>query len=301
VLSIVLAGVTSAMMVIPGLAASSTVTVTPASLSATSWYFYDDVTDIPTTTQDSAHYKFVTGPGSPPAGVGSVFFHNDAQPSVPQNLQQRWDIATSMFGGTPLASLTALKFNTFEPTGEAANHAVFLNFDVNFGNVPVTVPGYQGRLVYVPADNGTVQTNTWQEWDTLSAGAVWRWSHFDRGPDNNAGTPADNNAWPDGNTNPTRTWSDIVASFPNASINATPGSSQLVFRAGEPYPAGFTGYLDKVTVGIGANTTVFDFEPFAVAHDKDDCKGGGWQNLRRADGSSFKNQGDCVSYTNNGK
>jgi hypothetical protein len=38
-----------------------------------------------------------------------------------------------------------------------------------------------------------------------------------------------------------------------------------------------------------------------VATDKDACKGGGWQNLRRADGSTFKNQGDCIQYVNAGK
>ena len=34
---------------------------------------------------------------------------------------------------------------------------------------------------------------------------------------------------------------------------------------------------------------------------KDDCKNGGWMDLVNGDGEPFKNQGDCVSYTNNGK
>ena len=34
---------------------------------------------------------------------------------------------------------------------------------------------------------------------------------------------------------------------------------------------------------------------------KDDCKKGGWMGLARADGSSFKNQGDCIQYMNTGK
>ena len=34
---------------------------------------------------------------------------------------------------------------------------------------------------------------------------------------------------------------------------------------------------------------------------KDDCKKGGWANLTRADGSTFKNQGDCIQYVNTGK
>ena len=34
---------------------------------------------------------------------------------------------------------------------------------------------------------------------------------------------------------------------------------------------------------------------------KDQCKKDGWKSVSRADDSPFKNQGDCVSYTQNGK
>jgi len=283
-LALGLAGVVSVLAALPGQAAGvTTVTVTSATLQvdATHWYFYDDTSDVASTAEDAAHYRFVSGPGTPPAGVGSVFFHDDAP-----NTNQRWDINTRQFAGTPLASLTALKFNTFEPTGEAAGHAVFLNFDVNFGVTPPS--GYQGRLVYVPSENGTVQTNTWQEWDALSSGALWGWSHY----------ASNGNTWPDGNTAPLRTWSDIVTAFPDATMDnpAAAGFGQLVFRAGEPYPAGFTGYLDKVTVGVGGTTTVFDFEPLVgPPTDKEQCKDDGWQQFNNP---PFKNQGDCVSYVN---
>ena len=63
--------------------------------------------------------------------------------------------------------------------------------------------------------------------------------------------------------------------------------------------AGLDGYLDNVVVALTAGTTVYDFEP--VVTTKDECKNGGWANVVRADGTAFKNQGDCVSYTNNGK
>ena len=43
------------------------------------------------------------------------------------------------------------------------------------------------------------------------------------------------------------------------------------------------------------------YEPSQVPASKDACKNGGWQNLRRANGSSFKNQGDCIQYVNTGK
>jgi uncharacterized protein len=35
--------------------------------------------------------------------------------------------------------------------------------------------------------------------------------------------------------------------------------------------------------------------------DKNDCKKGGWEDLEREDGSSFRNQGDCIQYMNTGK
>ena len=38
-----------------------------------------------------------------------------------------------------------------------------------------------------------------------------------------------------------------------------------------------------------------------VATNKDQCKNDGWKTLVRANNTPFKNQGDCVSYTNNGK
>jgi hypothetical protein len=39
----------------------------------------------------------------------------------------------------------------------------------------------------------------------------------------------------------------------------------------------------------------------ATPESKDDCKHGGWAELARADGSPFKNQGDCIQYVNTGK
>ena len=58
---------------------------------------------------------------------------------------------------------------------------------------------------------------------------------------------------------------------------------------------------DLVEIAIGGNTTLYDFEPYAVATSKDQCKDGGWQTVNRANGSSFKNQGDCIQYVNTGK
>jgi hypothetical protein len=35
--------------------------------------------------------------------------------------------------------------------------------------------------------------------------------------------------------------------------------------------------------------------------NKEQCKNGGYNTVKRADGSAFKNQGDCIQYVNTGK
>jgi hypothetical protein len=68
------------------------------------------------------------------------------------------------------------------------------------------------------------------------------------------------------------------------------------------------------TGGTGAQVSPrVDYTPWLIAPSPDgacignvpttasECKNGGWMTSIRADGSTFKNQGDCVSYTNNGK
>jgi hypothetical protein len=42
-------------------------------------------------------------------------------------------------------------------------------------------------------------------------------------------------------------------------------------------------------------------EAAGVATKKDECKKGGWADMTRADGTTFKNQGDCIQYVNTGK
>ena len=65
---------------------------------------------------------------------------------------------------------------------------------------------------------------------------------------------------------------------------------------------GFTGQVDGVRIQLqDGSVATINFEPFVVATDKDACKSDGWKNLFRADGSAFKNQGDCIQYVNTGK
>jgi hypothetical protein len=47
--------------------------------------------------------------------------------------------------------------------------------------------------------------------------------------------------------------------------------------------------------------TRFDVIPMPVPTEKDQCKHDSWMEYFRTDGSSFKNQGDCIQYVNTGK
>lgn len=106
----------------------------------------------------------------------------------------------------------------------------------------------------------------------------------------------------------------VVAHFNNISGNSSTGirsTGPLVDAtcnwwgaADGPGPVG-PGHGDRVSTNVS-------FTPWQIAPDgaciggnvpttASECKNGGWTTRVRADGSTFKNQGDCVSYTQNNK
>jgi hypothetical protein len=215
-----------------GAAATSTVVVNQANIN--NWLFYNDENDVVDPTLGS----FVSGPGTTPLGTGS------AQISVSGT--QRRNLATYQFSGTPLAAITTMKYSTYNPSagnGGSPNRAGYLNFNVDFNGSDT----FQRRLSYIPAINGTVIQNDWQEWDTINGGnALWLYS----GP-----------TWPGtaipGNT--ARTWNDILTSYPGVRMKVT--DSFLGIRVGEPYADGYTENIDAFKFGTSAGTTQFDFDP----------------------------------------
>lgn len=59
--------------------------------------------------------------------------------------------------------------------------------------------------------------------------------------------------------------------------------------------------VDQPGRWIVTNVQLGQGEAAGVATTKDECKKGGWADMTRADGTSFKNQGDCIQYVNTGK
>jgi nitrous oxidase accessory protein NosD len=94
----------------------------------------------------------------------------------------------------------------------------------------------------------------------------------------------------------------LTALLPAALVD---GENNWWGSASGPGPVG-PGTGAKVSPGV-------DYTPWLIAPalggacggqeatTKDQCKNGGWQTFFRANGTSFKNQGDCIQYVNNGK
>ena len=125
----------------------------------------------------------------------------------------------------------------------------------------------------------------WQTWDAYAGGsAVW-WSSnpINVAPNRDTFVP----------------WSTIVSLNPDAVIVGGFGINQ---GSGN---GGLTTAVDNLSLGYGTGAdavcVTYDFEPYRIATSKDDCKDGGWQNVKTATGASFKNQGQCVQYVNTGK
>ena len=82
--------------------------------------------------------------------------------------------------------------------------------------------------------------------------------------------------------------------YQNSSIGAEYCDNGLAgtgtFRLDSPTSACWAGYVPAAQVVA-----------YTIVTSKDQCKNDGWQSVSRANGSSFKNQGDCIQYVNTGK
>ncbi|HEV7449458.1 MAG TPA: Ig-like domain-containing protein, partial [Candidatus Paceibacterota bacterium] len=206
------------------------------------WFMYNDTTDV----VDNTLGGFVTGPATAPLGQGSVEFTLGAS-------NARKNIATYQFAGTLLNTIGKMSFSAYSHSGVAgATESPYFNFNVDFTGSNT----YQKRLVFVPSANGAVPQDTWNTYDVIRNGtALWNYSGalWPAGATSN-GTIAGTTA---------RTWSAILADYPNARVLAT--DSWVGVRVGEPGPTNYAGDVDKFVIGTISGSTLttktFDFEP----------------------------------------
>lgn len=177
--------------------------------------------------------------------------------------------------GLPLAGLSELSYNTYQPPGNPGLAAVALKLGVTSDEGFTTLvfePYWQNGL----GDAAPIVAGEWQEWANAENGA-W-WSSSTRG-----GLQAGFGGAP------FYTLAEADAALTNATISYW----QLGIGSFNP---GWNVYADGVTIA----GTSFDFEPAPVT--KDNCKQGGWQTATGPEGEAFRNQGDCVSFfASNGK
>jgi hypothetical protein len=133
-------------------------------------------------------------------------------------------------------------------------------------------PGLDKSAVFFEVNPGAVTTEVHQNRFDLTAADFGIALH----PSNQPAVPVDgeNNWWgnPSGPTTP-----------------SNPGGTGAMVTSTVDY----TPWLVFPPVGGACG--------FTVPTNKDQCKNGGWQTRVRANGSPFKNQGDCIQYVNTGK
>lgn len=232
-----------------------------------SWVFYTRVASLATGA-------FVTGPSTPPLGAGS--FEMSTPLATDKGTLFNYDHV-----GIRLADINAIRYATFrDPASTApAVQLPTINIEVDF-NGPDLTGGFTS-LVFEPVynpDEGAIQSGIWQTWNAIPG--IW-WST--RPINGCAVVPC------------YQSWSDIVAANPNATILGGFGVNQ---GSGS---GGLIAATDALTFGVNRDRWIYNFEPFRTFRTpvtKDDCKDGGWQHVTAADGSPFKNQGQCIKYVN---
>ena len=230
------------------------------------WIFY---------TRNAGNGSFRQGPDTPPSGVGSFQF------VTPTGA----DKGTLFYYGyaatqTQLRHIGGITYSTYRDSGESANQVPALNIQVDVNG---SAPGGFTTLVFEPVYNtiqGAIVDDVWQDWDAYNNGtAVW---------------------WSTGNIPGVCaftcyvSWEDIVAANPNAVIAGGFGINQ---GSGNPE---LTAAADALEITVNGDSVLFDFEPYLVASNKNQCKNDGWMTRKRANGTDFTNQGDCVSYVTTG-
>jgi hypothetical protein len=214
---------------------------------------------------------------------GAVNFISDnTAPGTPHYgaLQLTTDATTSAKAqylhdaNTALADVNELSYSTKQ------NSSSFISADPSYQllvDINGSAAGGFTTLVYEPYENGVVTPGVWQSWD-VDSGQFW-----------SSRTVADGTCVLAAGAGgaPFYTLTQLKATCPNA----------VVVGFGVNIGS-FNPSYDVETDLVNFNGTTYNFEPFQTPSDKDACKKDGWMSLTDQNGQAFKNQGQCVSWTN---
>jgi hypothetical protein len=184
---------------------------------------------------------------------------------------------------TPLSQVNELSYNTKQISASFAqgdpSYQVATCLNGLTGCAAASTNGNFTTLVFEPYYNtgqGPVVPGTWQSWD-VDSGQFWSSKTVTCSGGVVTGTPGGPASY---------TLAQIKALCPNA----------LVVGFGVNVGSGNPAYNVEADL-VNFNGTTYNFEPFVSATNKDQCKDNGWMNLTDDNGNAFKNQGQCVSWT----
>jgi hypothetical protein len=205
-----------------------------------------------------------TAPGSP--NNGALQLTTDATTtSKAQYLHE---------ANTPLSGVNDLSYSSKQ------NSASFAGGDASYQllvDLNGAATGGFTTFVYEPYENGVVTPGNWQSWD-VDSGQFWSSRSF---TDGTCAVVAGAGGAP------FYTLAGLKATCPNAvavGFGVNIGSNNPSY--------------DVESDLVQFNDTTYNFEPLATPADKDACKKDGYKNLADQNGQPFKNQGQCVSWTN---
>jgi hypothetical protein len=198
---------------------------------------------------------FVVGPGTPPAGEGSL------QYLIGSDGNSFETIRNPDYNNTTLNSLSNLSYSTYAAGGGAGGQAPYLLLNIDNDNdgtlddqlffEPVYQNGTYSKIFAddtIPnqcgANPACVTTGQWQNWNALVGG--W-WSGNE-----SAGGP------------PLITLRRYAVEHPNARIvntNTGAGGFRIATGCGAGAWDNFDGNADNVLIGVGATNTLYDLEP----------------------------------------
>jgi hypothetical protein len=261
--------IATALVISASVAAATRVVVTPP-LNSGGWSTAD--------TRPGGAVNFVAD-STAPAGNGALQLTTDATTTA----KAQYMYATN----TPILSVSELSYWTKQVSASFAQGDPSYQLVTCLGGVVGTTCTGFTTFVFEPYQNNgsappspLVIPNVWQQWD-VDAGRFWSSRNYTNGTCSvtaGAGGP------------PFYSLSDIQNNCPNAVVVG------FGVNVGSNNPS-----YDVYTDLVNFNGTEYDFEPYRVPTARDDCKNDGWRDLRRDDGSTFKNQGDCIQYVNTGR
>jgi hypothetical protein len=113
----------------------------------------------------ASNQEFVDGPGTAPAGGGSLRFTLDSE----ENEDRVELFRTENFDGTLVRDLRTIEFNTFQRAtagNTTPQQPAYLRLSVDNDGDGAT----DDSLFFLPANNGEVEQSSWQEWDAVNGG-----------------------------------------------------------------------------------------------------------------------------------